>query len=51
MYCESENVAVNLYPVIVVARAFKLSVAILFVVSNSCGSDSQIVYLIYGVFM
>ena len=31
----------NLYPVNVVARAFVKNVAILFVVSISCGSDSH----------
>ena len=31
----------NLYPVSVVARAFEKSVAIIFVVSIDCGSDSH----------
>ena len=34
----SKNVAVNLYPVTVVARAFEYNVAITFVVSIACGS-------------
>ena len=37
----SENVAVNLYPVTVVARVFEYSVAITFVVSIACGSVSH----------
>ena len=37
----SENVAVNLYPMTVVARAFEYSVAITFVVSIACGSVSH----------
>ena len=36
-----ENVAVNLYPATVVARAFEYSVAITFVVSIACGSVSH----------
>ena len=36
----SEIVALNLYPVSVVARAFEYSVAITVVVSIACGSDS-----------
>ena len=39
----SENDAVNLYPVTVVARAFEYSVAITFVVSIACGSVSNCV--------
>ena len=39
----SENVAVNLYPVTVVARAFEYNVAIMFVVSIACGSVSHCV--------
>ena len=37
----SENFAVNLYPIKVLARAFEWNVAIIFVVSISCGSDSH----------
>ena len=37
----SENVAVNLYPVNVVALAFEETVAIMLVVSISCDSDSH----------
>ena len=37
----SENVAVNLYPATVVARAFEYSVAITFVASIACGSVSH----------
>ena len=37
----SENVAINLYPVTVVARAFEYNVAITFVVSIACGSVSH----------
>ena len=55
MYFFSQNVAVNLYPVYVVARVFELSVAIMFVCFNFlwfefttvCGSS----YLIYCVFV
>ena len=39
----SENVAVSLYPVSVVARAFEYIVAITFVVCIACGSDSHCV--------
>ena len=33
----------NLYPVSAVARAFEYNVAIIFVVSIACGSDSHFV--------
>ena len=39
----SENVAVNLYPVTAVARAFEYNVAITFAVSIACGSVSHCV--------
>ena len=39
----SENVAVNLYPVNVVDRAFEYSVATTFVLAIACGSDSHCV--------
>ena len=39
----SENVAVNLYPVTVVSRAFEFNVAITFVVSIACDSVSHCV--------
>ena len=39
----SENIAVNLYPVTVVARAFEYNVAITFVVSIGCVSVSHCV--------
>ena len=45
MYFFSENVAVNLYPVNVVARVFEYNVAITFVVSIASGSDSHCVTL------
>ena len=41
MYFFSENVAVNFYPMAVVARAFDYNVAITFVVSIACGSVSH----------
>ena len=41
MYFLFENVAVNLYPVNFVDRAFEYSVATIFVFSMACGSDSH----------
>ena len=42
-YFFSENVAVNLYPVTVVARSFEYNVNILFGVSIACGSVAHCV--------
>ena len=47
----SENLAVNLYPVTVVARAFEYSIAIMFVVSIACGSVFALCDLIYCIFL